>query len=152
MFHFQWWKLSRRLKPQPLLHYWLDSVRSWKTTLPTPVLLKLWTPTLSLQLQAIKEILESHSSIADLVQQIGIFTLVPQGGGFQAERIAEMLEDQYGASSLPKIFESQVSKWRRRTVPIGGTSNLFFILYVIMRGKQKCFSAENGMAGGGHLE
>ena len=63
-------------------------------------------PTAENPLQTYKRILQDHDAVADLVQQIhrDLHTTVP--GGFQAERLSEMLQELHGTEKMTEIRQS----------------------------------------------
>ena len=60
----------------------------------------------SVEIENVEIIFRAPSDIADLLRDIfhDLRTHVP--GGFQAERLAEMLEERYGPERMPSILES----------------------------------------------
>ena len=61
-------------------------------------------------LESYEKLLKSHAAVADLVQEIhrDLHTHVP--GGFQAERLAEILEERHGPEKMAQIQQSLESQ------------------------------------------
>lgn len=64
-------------------------------------------------LNSFSELLTAHRRIADRIQDLRreLHTRVP--GGFQAERLTEMLEDRHGADKMTEILHSLETEGRR---------------------------------------
>lgn len=61
----------------------------------------------------VRQLLTNHANIADCLQSLfrELHTHVP--GGFQAERLAEMLEENHGGEKMGEIFSSLQTEGRQ---------------------------------------